>query len=339
MEALRERRPGIRFELFTTVPEWFFAQSISDPLGYHSVVSDVGLIQTNPLEEDLAATVGALARFWADAEKTVDEIVSLLAQETPEIVICDISPLGLLVARRMGLPVVLVENFTWDWIYAAYQEREGRLREFGERYAELADTATVRIQLEPFCRPSPGALRVGPVSREPRSDRDAVRSALGLSDSDARSMALLTMGGMGWDRAGSVAKPDADDLFFVTLGGRDELVRRGNLIRLPDRSPVYPPDLFWASDAVVGKLGYSTVADCYRSGARFAFIERESFPESPVLAEFVRQNVCAVPITRHELETGDWIGRVQTLLERPQFPPIEENGAAAVAESVLDLIS
>ena len=31
---------------------------------------------------------------------------------------CDISPLGLMVAERAGLPSVLVENFTWDWLYA-----------------------------------------------------------------------------------------------------------------------------------------------------------------------------------------------------------------------------
>jgi hypothetical protein len=339
MEALRERRPGIRFDIFTAVPEWFFTQSIGDPFGYHCVVSDVGLIQTNPLEEDLAATVRALERFWAGAERKVDEIISLLAERTPEAVICDISPLGLLLARRMGLPAVLIENFTWDWIYAAYREQESRLREFGERYAELVETVTRRIQLEPFCSPAAGAIRARPVSREPQSDRDAVRRALGLSGRDGRSLVLLTMGGMGWDRIGTEVAGEAETLFLVALGGGDELIRRGNLIRLPDRSPVYPPDLFWASDAVVGKLGYSTVADCYRSGARFAFIEREHFPESPVLAEFVEKNLCAAPIARRELETGDWIGHVRTLLERPRRPPTKENGATAVAECVLDLIA
>ena len=107
------------------------------------------------------------------------------------------------------------------------------------RYARLAETADLHLQCEPCCRPGSGATAVPPVSREPSLSRGETRRVLGLGG-DERPLVLLTMGGMGWDREASL--PDAGCV-FVTLGGVDEYSRRGDLVRLPDRSPVYPPDL------------------------------------------------------------------------------------------------
>jgi len=31
--------------------------------------------------------------------------------------ICEIAPMGILVAKETRVPAILVDNFTWDWIY------------------------------------------------------------------------------------------------------------------------------------------------------------------------------------------------------------------------------
>jgi hypothetical protein len=235
---------------------------------------------------------------------------------------------------------VLVENFTWDWIYAGYRERAPELEDYGARYAGLVQAADHHIQCRPACSEAARAVSVKPVSREPLNGRDATRLALGLDADDERPLLLLTMGGFGWGRQVS----GSDDRFvYVTLGGVDELSRDGNLIRLPNRSPIYPPDLIWAADATICKLGYSTISECLRAGTRLGFVTRPGFPESPVLERFVRANLPAIELdlggpSSHQELSDRLTASVGEILVLPRGDGRVENGADEVAGYLQALI-
>src|SRR6188768_2497009 len=62
--ALRERLSSIEVELWTTVPRWFFEESLDFPFLYREFSCDVGLVQRTPVAEDLPATVDALELLW-----------------------------------------------------------------------------------------------------------------------------------------------------------------------------------------------------------------------------------------------------------------------------------
>ena len=339
MESLGRLDRRITFEIVTTIPEWFFAQSLSVPYRIRPVACDVGLVQLDAIREDLRATTVALERFWSGLGDSVSEVIREWGDEPPRLVVSDISPMGLEVARRLDLPSILVENFTWDWIYAAYFEQAPELRAFARRSAELSALATVHIQCSPMCEPLAGATVVSPVSRRRVLEAAQTRRALGLDDADDRPLVLLTMGGLGW----GLELPDlGESVLFATLGGGDRLSREGNLIRLPDRSPLYPPDLIWAADAVVGKLGYSTVAECFHAGSRMGFIRRPGFPESPVLEAFVRENLPSVEL---EVGTGDghsptngWLRGLSGLLTQPRRSGRTTNGSDEIAALLLTLL-
>jgi hypothetical protein len=44
IEAVGTRLAPCHFEIFTTVPSWFFADSLSVPFSWHSVTTDIGLV-------------------------------------------------------------------------------------------------------------------------------------------------------------------------------------------------------------------------------------------------------------------------------------------------------
>ena len=169
MAALRDLRAGLRFEIFTTVPEWFFADSVPGPFACHPVRVDVGLVQRSPLEEDPRATVALLEEFVPFEESLVESLAAEVTELGCAAVVVDIAPLGIAVAERAGLPSILVENFTWDWIYEGYFDREPRLRPFAEYFSGQFERATSWVQTEPRCRPVPRAKHVPPVSRGPRT--------------------------------------------------------------------------------------------------------------------------------------------------------------------------
>jgi len=344
LEALGRRLPGIEIEILTTVPDWFFATSLSVPHCVRSLSTDVGLVQNGPFHADLDATVAALDRFWSDLPHAVDRLVATWGTRAPHVVVSDISPLGLEVGHRLAVPSVLVENFTWDWIYQAYRDDAPALDGFAERSAQSTAHATLHIQCEPVCRPVAGAVRVAPLGRTARADRGDTRRALGLDPSDRRPLVLLTLGGMGWTER----RPEvSDDYLCVALGGvesddgRTGVADSGgssSFLHLPDRSPIYVPDLVRAADVVIAKLGYSTVAECYRAGARLGYIGRPGFPESPVLEAFVRSNLPSLEVGRHDDAEFAWSSRVADLLALPAGAEREANGADEVVEHLLRLL-
>ncbi len=339
MEALAAARPGIRFEIFSAVPEWIFGDSLSAPFTLHRLECDVGFVQKSPLEEDLPATVAALERFRATEEELAAELGRRLVDLECRAVVADIAALGLLAARRAGVPGILVENFTWDWIYAAYLDAEPRLAPFAERFAGIYGSAALRIQAEPVCRPLerlPGNHPVPPIVRLPRRGREETRRALGV-DRD-RPLVLVTTGGMAWGFEDAEGLARHREIDFVLLGGVAEESRSGNVIRLPDRSPCYLPDLVGAVDAVVAKPGYGTVAEAWRAGTRFALVERPRFPEAPVLAAFVRRELPSIDVSAAAFANGAWPDDLPALLEkpRPEFP--RQDGNAQAAAAILEIL-
>jgi len=336
IEALVTALPGLRLEVFTTVPEWFFAESLSAPFAYHRLEVDVGLEQRTALAPDLEATVRRLERFLPFAPATLDPLARTLETLNCRAVVCDVSPLGLAAARRAAVPAVLVENFTWDWIYDGYAEQCRPLATFADLLRSLFSLADLHLQTTPVCRPCAGARTTAPVSRKPRTAPEDVRRLLGVPRS--APLVLLTMGGIPWQHGSLVELERHPELFFVVPGAADRVERRGRLVALPHHSPFFHPDLVRASDAVVGKLGYSTLAEVLDAGCALGFIPRPGFPESPLLARFAKAEMPALALEADTLETGAWRASLTTLLTLPRRPPGRARGAETVAAMIAELL-
>ena len=118
-ESLTRRLPPCQFEFFTTVPKHRIAASI-EYFDYQRLNCDVGMVQTDALRVDLPKTLHRLNSFLPFDPTEVQRLADYLKRKDCIAVISDISPLGLQVARAATLPSVLIENFTWDWIYQGY---------------------------------------------------------------------------------------------------------------------------------------------------------------------------------------------------------------------------
>ncbi|GAB4323273.1 MAG: hypothetical protein Kow0059_18580 [Candidatus Sumerlaeia bacterium] len=340
MQAIAARRPDARFEIFTRVPEWFFAESLPPECAwaYHDELTDIGLAQKSPLEEDFEESVRRLDAFYPLRPKRVAALARLMRRLGVNAVVCDISPLGLAVACEAGLPGVLVENFTWDWIYEGYLDIEPRLGRFADCVRKLFERAGHHIQTQPVCRVwGRPALETPPVSRPPRRDRGRTRSALGVSDGER--LVLVSMGGVEetFDHL-TRAAPVPDGVRVVVVGGAGCLERHGRFIRLPHHSGFYHPDLVHAADAVVGKLGYSTLAEAFAARTRFLYIPRSRFRESLALERFAAGRMSALRLTEDEFRSGAWPARLTELLALPQQGAGSRNGADVAAEYLCRII-
>ena len=149
---------------------------------------------------------------------------------------------------------------------------------------------------------------------------------------------LVTMGGFEWRHRSLAPLRLAEDFAFVIPGAAEKPRSEGNLSLLPHRSGFHHADLVAAADVVVGKLGYSTVAEAYHAGSAFLYVQRPRFPESPHLARFVEAELRASEITAAEFRRHGWTDRLPGLLARQRPTAPRANGARAVAEAIARIL-
>jgi hypothetical protein len=338
MASLREIDPAIAIEIFTTVPEWFFMDSIGAHFEYHSKITDVGLVQKNPLHADLAKTIDQLNCFLPFNSSHIGRMADEIKGFSCELVVCDISPMGIAVAKEAGLPSVLVENFTWDWVYQEYLDFDSRLISHISYLRSLFDAADYHVQTEPVCRPSSKAdLTTLPVSRRARSCPEDVRKRLGVPPNS--KLVMVTMGGIPLDYDSMGELTVSQDIHFVIPGGRNSKEISDNLIFLPHHSGFFHPDLINASDAVVGKVGYSTLAEVYHGGVPFGYIKRSHFQESEILAGYIRNHMNGILIEEEAFQEGTWVRRLSDLLAYARICRRGPNGAEQTARFLHTLLS
>lgn len=340
IDRLFEQAPELQVHLFAGTPDWFFEQSfggsLPDGLHFHPWETDVGLVQATALAEDMQASLARLSGWYPLRTERLEPAVRAVAALDIDGLVADISPLGLAVAEALDLPSVLVENFTWTWIYRGYGLPE--LDPFADALEPHFENAGLNLRTAPFCGPlGPGAVAVDPVARRPRRPRDEVRRELGLEPDE--SMILVTMGGVPWDFTdleSHLSERGLGDCRLVVAGGAETPTRIGRAHLIPHRSSFYHPDLVQAADAVVAKLGYSTIAEVAGCGCRLGYVPRPSFPESPELEPWVHEHLAWTRIEPEHLEDGSWLDGLGELLAQPARAPIG-GGAETVARHILAL--
>jgi hypothetical protein len=333
--SLHQIAPDAVIDFFTLVPQWFFADSLSFPFGYIPLRSDVGVAQVDALREDLNETVNLLSAYLPFEGEAFEQLTVRLSDEQYRMVISDISPLGLAAAHRAGIPAVLVENFTWDWIYAGYYRAEPRLEQFADPLKAAFDLADYHFQTIPYCERVDKGIPIAPVARKARHSRAQIRAELELLD---EPLVLVTMGGVRQVFSALDALKKSPAIIYVIPGASESMIREDNLILLPHHSQFYHPDLVYASDLVVGKLGYSTVAEAYHAGIPYAYIPRPLFRETGPMGAFVESEMNGVCIPLDEFSQGNWVKRIPDLLNKKPLHLDSENGADQIAGNLQRLL-
>lgn len=335
MAAWGKAAPGVHFECFTTVPEWFLASSGVESFCRHPVPNDIGLVQSSALAEDIPATIARLDKFIPFDPALVAELAATVRQRRCRLVLCDIAPLGLAVARQAQLASVLIENFTWDWMYEAYLDEHPALAPHIEYLRARFAEASYHIQTEPACRHTDADLHTGPVARQLRTEPGEIRRQLGLPA--GAKMVMSSLGGVAAQCPFLDRLQAHDGVWFVLCGAYERRETRGRVVLLPYDSGLHHPDLIRAADAAVVKSGYSTVAELHQAGTPFLYVSRAGYRESDVMSAYIGETLNGAPITIEEYDTGAWLDRLEELLATPRNKPAATAGADEAARFLADL--
>ncbi|WPD21583.1 MAG: hypothetical protein SD837_15405 [Candidatus Electrothrix scaldis] len=344
MEALACRLSKcvpLHYTIVSTAPAWFFAESLTTSYEIYPLQTDVGLVQQDALHADLDRTVEQLQFFYPLRVDLVDELAVLFAD--CQLVLCDIAPVGIAAAAQAqkiygsSVRSVLLENFTWDWIYQPYLASHPEFAGIISYLEELYRQADYHIQAEPICAPGTVDLLAPPIARACQQERGAVRKQLGLQEE--QQVVLVTMGGIGGTELPLAQMRSCREFCFVLPGqGGKAMQVDGNLFFLPSDSAIRHPDLIAACDAVIGKVGYSTLAEVYQAGIPFAYISRNSFRESGPLAAFIAREMPSLPLSEEAFRQQDLSEMLTRLCLLPRRESSAESGAEVVAAFLQGLL-
>jgi UDP-N-acetylglucosamine:LPS N-acetylglucosamine transferase len=336
MEAIYEIDASVRMEIFTKGLERFFKDSLSVPFTYHSLLTDIGLIQKTPLKEDLKKTVKNLNDFLPFEPFRIHSLADKIKKMKCQLIICDIAPMGIVVAQKAGIPSVLIENFTWDWVYRGYSGLNRDINDHANYLQKIFNSADHHIQTEPVCQHREAHLLTPPVCRKFKSRVEKIRKQLKIPI--GKKVILITMGGIPQKYPFIDKLRNQPDVYFIIPGGSRSLEVSDNRVLLPFHSPFYHPDLVNAADAVIGKVGYSTLAEVYYAGVPFGYISRPNFRESKRLADFIDREMIGMAIAETDFHTARWLDRLDQLLALPRSRPSDPNGADQIANYVCKLL-
>jgi hypothetical protein len=340
INALGPVLPDHEIVVRTSAPRWLFNQTVRVPISFLEGETDTGIVQIDSLRLDEPATIARAAAFCRTLPVRAVAEASLLREHDARLVISDVPPLGCAAASTAGIPSVVLSNFTWDWIYEAY-ERElaaapDLLPAIRDAYAKA--TEAWRLPLHGGFATIRRIIDVPFVARHARADRTArdVRSDLSLPLD--KPLALLSFGGYGVADL-RLAELDCLDAagIVVTAPAAQVASIDGPVLRVAEED-IYAHglryvDLIAAVDVVVTKPGYGIIADCVANHTAMLYTSRGRFPEYDVMvAEMPRFLRCEY-LDLDSLLAGRWREALTRLLRQP--PPPEQprtDGADVIAD-------
>lgn len=334
VNAIRRQVPDLLALMVTTAPHWLLQANLEGDFIHRPCALDLGVVQSDSLHMDLAATQRKLLELQRRAPALIRAEVDFIRQHRAQLVLADVPPLAVAIAHGAGVPCWMVSNFGWDFIY----------RSFGEGFREIADWASDlysrcdRLFQLPFAEPLtafPHKEPVGLTGAEPRYDAAILRPQLGITAAKQRTV-LLTFGGLGLEAIPYHALAAFPDWQFLTFdAAAPELP---NLLKLCGRR-LRPVDVMPLCGRIISKPGYGTYAEACRLGVPVATIRRDDFAEGPVLVAGLQAHHPHQIISHEEFFGGHW----EFLHAAPNPPgqsvPLDTNGNLTIATAVAYYLS
>lgn len=336
--------PDLRVIIRSAVSPTLLERTVRVPFELRPGVCDTGIIQPNSVTHDDRATLDAARAFYRTFDERVRAEAAALASDRPAVVVSDISPLGVAVGAALGVPSLMIANFTWDWIYEAqpgFREAAPEIIEVIRR-AQAQATLALKLPLSPSFDGT-GLRAVTPIpliARRHTHARAETRARLRLPQD--RRLALLSFGGYGLSELdlAHVDCADAWDLVVTDRSVNDAALSRLAYVHalaesdLGDHTARYE-DVIAAVDAVITKPGFGILGECIATRTPMLYTSRGDFREYDVLVAQMPRFLRSQFISQADLFGGHWRAALDALVAMPMPPEtLEPNGADVAAEII-----
>lgn len=319
----------------SSLDENFFYRELSSLLGYDVHTSgsftvrtktlDTGGVQVDAIVLDPLRTLETYHnKIGVLHDKLETEEACWLSDEGVNLVLVDATPLACAAARKARIKSVLVTNLTWDFIFKDMLNvllcnpslTKGIHKSLLDVYAATIErciddvsSCTHMIQYPGenplLIRPPLPSTNViqAPMLCRPVRNRN-LRNELGLAE-DTKIL-LLGFGGHSAEAQFGQITDSAlpEGWHCLVLRADPAILPSSRFTALPNDS--YVPDLIYASDVVLGKIGYGFVSECLSAGTPLVYVPRVYWAEEQYLESLLNRFQAGVSLPLDEFKVGNW---------------------------------
>ena len=337
LQQLSKEFAALEVWLAGETPDWFWEMNLPQNCTFklYNEVTDIGLVQVGPFKHEVKVTLERVLDFISFRDNSLSSVIAEIKKLQPHFILSDISPMGIKVGQLLDIPTILMENFTWDWIYQPFLDEEKQFEEVIATLKQIYSSANMRLQCTPFCQVVEGTTKLNPIYRASQEERKYIFGRLGI-DEDQKFI-LVTTGGISMQHS---FREVAEDHFLVVPGDFNGVTTNNQTIYLPMNTEIPFQDLVKVASCVVGKAGYGTVSECWGMNTPFIGVFRDSFRESSVLRKFCKQNLAFEEISLASFHDGTWANLLPTLLasSHEMMSVKRVNGASQASSEIIKFL-
>lgn len=264
---------------------------------YKDLVTDIGLInKENTLEVDKEKLENKLVEFVSSWKYIVNKEVEKLKNLNIKSIVCDISPIGCLVGNKLNLPVTFISNFTWIEQYEHLGIDEALINKFRTAYSCINKFIQYDLCLAKDYINANEIYNGGFVCREiDNSKVDEIKAKYGKS-------IFITCGKSA--SLNCINIKNFSGTIFTTSGIDISTDKECNIIQLPI-DILDTQNYIAASDIVITKAGWGTIAEAILGHTNLVLIERPSAKEDTFNIEKIKENKLGISIKEQDLANID----------------------------------
>jgi hypothetical protein len=306
--------PEVLLILVTTAPRWLLEAYISGDFILRPRAYDIGVIQTDSITMDKAATLAKLQELRSKQEAIIASEVNFIHQNRVGLILGDIPPLAAPIAKAAGIPCFMMSNFGWDFIYRYWADEYPEFNAMADWIEDCFGQCDRLFRLplhEPMSAFST-VTDVGFTGGTPRYSAEHLRQDLNLTAPKEKTV-MLTFGGLGLEEIPYHNLERFPDWQFLTFDRNAPDLP--NLLHV--RNPYYRPvDLMPLCHCVISKPGFSTFSEACRVQTPIISITRDDFAEAAVLLNATQDYLPIQILKPAEFFEGTW-----DFLHQPFHPP------------------
>ena len=324
---------GYNLHIKTEIPESLFRQYLDEEIHFWHQPVDTGCWHSNSLEIDAGKTFLEFKKFQNGS--FLGSEINWLRKNHIDLVLSDVASMPIKAAYSLGIPSVLIGNFTWHDIYSHLSgaaKQKGLLQNLEEEYS-CAD-----LQILPQCHLIPSLAKesreVGFLAEKGRDIRHALEEYLDISFT-GKTLVFIYLGEQGTHSVLWGNLPQNRDCLFITRDSIGQTVP--GLYKLNDRFRF--PDLITSADVVCTKGGYSTLASAFASNKPVISCERRDFHEFKAIREYLHRTRTGVIIEDDDFYKANWQTAIKTALGLTVKDKVPLNGEVEILETVRQILS
>ena len=197
LNELSRHIPNLRVLLRTTLPESFIRRQIDCEWEVFPAEQDIGCVQQGPLQIDVPKTWEEYERFHSQWKEKIEGEAKIMRSHNPDLVLSNISYLGIEAGACAGCPTVALSSLSWDQVLKGFVSNGSESQqEIVHQICQSYQSADRMIRLAPGIPMVAfrDLVDVGPIGSRQVLPSGEIRNRLGVKPDER--LVLVAFGGI-----------------------------------------------------------------------------------------------------------------------------------------------